>query len=59
MSGRYPGGLYGAGMHDHVMREIEIGPRAALYEDMEACGDSALDPDPPRPETDREAEAGS
>ena len=59
MSDRYPGGLYGSGMHDLVIREIEIGPRAALYEDMEAIGDSALSPEPPRPETEREYEAGS
>jgi hypothetical protein len=30
-------------MHDYVLREIEIGPRAALCEDMEACGVSELD----------------
>ena len=39
-------GLYGHGMHDLVLREVEIGIRAALYEDMEADGFSALDPDP-------------
>ncbi len=42
----FPGGLYGPGMHDYIIREIEIGPRAALCEDMEACGFSALDPEP-------------
>jgi hypothetical protein len=46
---KWPFGLYGAGMHDYVLREIEVGSRAALYEDMEACGDSALDDMPDRP----------
>jgi hypothetical protein len=49
-------GLYGSGMHDFVMRELEIGTRAALYAEMEACGFSALDPVPP--EAEPEAEAG-
>ena len=40
--GSYPLGLYGSGMHDFVMRELEIGRRAATYEDLEACGWSAL-----------------
>jgi hypothetical protein len=39
----WPFGLYGQGMHDFIIREIEIGQRAALFEDMETCGDSALD----------------
>lgn len=38
----YPHGLYGAGMHDYVIREIELGSRAAMCEDAEACGDNAL-----------------
>lgn len=38
----WPFGLYGHGMHDFVMRELEIGHRAATYEDSEACGWSAL-----------------
>lgn len=38
----WPGGLYGIGMHDFVIRELEIGSRAAAYEDSEACGWSAL-----------------
>jgi hypothetical protein len=50
-------GLYGSGMGDYVLREIEIGGRAALYEDMEACGFSALDPEP-EPEPEPELEAG-
>jgi hypothetical protein len=29
-------------MHDRVMRELEIGKRAASVEDSEACGWSAL-----------------
>jgi len=36
-------------MHDYVLREIEVGPRAALCEDMEACGESALDDMADRP----------
>lgn len=36
-------GLYGKGMHDFVMRELEIGTRAAMVEDSERCGWSALD----------------
>lgn len=39
----WPFGLYGAGMHELILREIEIGKRAAQYEDMESCGESALD----------------
>jgi hypothetical protein len=46
-------GLYGSGMHDFVLLEAEIGTRAALYADLEACGFSALDPEP-----EPEAEAG-
>lgn len=30
--------LYGQGMHDFVLRELELGTRAALCEDDEACG---------------------
>lgn len=40
---RYQFGIYGPGMHDFVLRELEIGFRAAVYEDMEAAGFSALD----------------
>jgi hypothetical protein len=36
-------GLYGHGMHDFILREIEIGARAAMYEDSEYCGSNALD----------------
>lgn len=32
------GGLFGHGMHDFVLRELEVGERAALAEDDEACG---------------------
>jgi hypothetical protein len=39
----WPFGLYDTGMHDFIIREIEIGNRAALCEDMEQCGFSALD----------------
>lgn len=35
--------LYGQGMHDFVLREAEIGTRAAMFEDSEYCGWSALD----------------
>lgn len=31
----WPFGLYGHGMHDFVLRELEIGTRAALAEDAE------------------------
>jgi hypothetical protein len=37
-------GLYGKAMHDYVMREIEIGHRAAACEDSEwNAGWSAID----------------
>ena len=36
-------GLYGKGMHDFILRELEIGYRAAVVEDSERCGWSALD----------------
>lgn len=40
----YPFGLYSNGMHDFIVREIEIGYRAALYEEGEySTGLSALD----------------
>lgn len=36
--------LYGKGMHDYVMREIEIGKRATLFEDEEwSSGWTAID----------------
>lgn len=35
--------LYGNGMHDFLLRELEIGRRAAMVEDSERCGWSALD----------------
>lgn len=35
-------GLYGPGMHDFVIREMEVGTRAAICEDSETCGYSAL-----------------
>lgn len=35
--------LYGNGMHDYLIRVLEIGERAAAYEDSERCGWSALD----------------
>jgi hypothetical protein len=31
----WPGGLYGHGMHEFVIRELEIGYRAATMEDLE------------------------
>lgn len=46
---KWPFGLYGSDMPDYVLREIEVGPRAALCEDMEASGDSALGDIPDRP----------
>lgn len=36
-------GLYSNGMHEFVLRELEIGWRAAMVEDSERCGWSALD----------------
>jgi hypothetical protein len=39
----WPFGLYSKGMPDLVVRELEIGTRAAAYEDDESCGlDGAL-----------------
>ena len=38
----WPGGLYSNGMHDFVLRELEIGRRAAAYEESEAVGWGAL-----------------
>lgn len=35
-------GLYSSGMHDFILREAEIGTRATMAEDDEACGWSAL-----------------
>lgn len=34
--------LHGPAMHDHVVRALEIGERAAAWEDSEACGWGAL-----------------
>jgi hypothetical protein len=34
----WPFGLYGSGMAGYVLRELEIGARAAMCEDDEACG---------------------
>ena len=31
-------GLYGSGMHDFIIRELEVGFRVASAEDSEACG---------------------
>ena len=31
----WPFGLHGPGMHDFILREIEIGTRAAMAEDSE------------------------
>jgi hypothetical protein len=36
-------GVYGHRMHDFILRELEIGTRAAMFEDSESCGWSALD----------------
>lgn len=38
----WPFGLHHSGMHDFVLRELEIGKRAAIVEDSEAAGWSAL-----------------
>jgi hypothetical protein len=29
---------YGSGMHDFILRELEVGTRVAMAEDDEACG---------------------
>ena len=42
----FPAGLYGSGMHEYVLDEIELGPRAAACADAEACGYSPLSPEP-------------
>jgi hypothetical protein len=34
--------LYGPGMHDFIMREMEVGTRVAMAEDLEACGFGVL-----------------
>lgn len=34
----WPPGLRGSGMHDWVVRELEVGRRVADAEDDEACG---------------------
>lgn len=34
----FPDGLHGSAMHDHVLRALEVGERAARAEDDEACG---------------------
>lgn len=38
-----PFGLYGPGMHEFVLIEMELGTRAAIFQDNEDCGWSALD----------------
>jgi hypothetical protein len=48
----YPFPLYGRGMHDFVMTEIELGKRVVLAQDMEDCGFSALDSEPEEPMID-------
>lgn len=35
-------GLHHNGMHDYVLRELEIGTRAAMCEDSEQCGWNAI-----------------
>ena len=42
----FPAGLYASGMHEYVLDEIELGPRAAAYAGAEACGDSPFYPGP-------------
>lgn len=37
------GGLYGHGMHDFILDEMELGTRVAMALDSEANGWSALD----------------
>ena len=42
-------GLYGSGMHDFILMELELGNRVAMAQDDEDCGygillDMALDP---------------
>lgn len=39
---RWPFALYGNGMHDLVMQDLEVGLRVALAQDSEDCGWSAL-----------------
>jgi hypothetical protein len=51
----FPIGLYGSGMHEYVLDEIELGPRAAACADDEACGYSPLVPEP-EPDRDPEPE---
>lgn len=41
--GKGIGGLYGSGMHDFILDEMELGTRVAMALDSEACGWSALD----------------
>ncbi len=42
MSGGWPGGLYGSGMHDWILMEAEMGTRVAHAQDSEDVGWSAL-----------------
>lgn len=35
-------GLYGPGMHDFILMEMELGTRVAMAQDSEDCGWSAL-----------------
>lgn len=35
-------GLYGSGMHDFIVTEMELGTRVAMAQDSENCGWSAL-----------------
>lgn len=38
----WPGGLYGKGMHDFVLTEMEMGTRVAMAQDDEDCGYGAI-----------------
>lgn len=38
----WPFGLYSPGMHDFVLREMELGKRVAACQDAEDCGFGAL-----------------
>lgn len=38
----YPFGLYGNGMHDFILTEMEVGTRVAMAQDSEDCGFGAI-----------------
>jgi hypothetical protein len=51
-------GLFGPGMHDFVIRELEVGFRVAAHEDSEACGFGPLFDEMVRHEMQRDQETG-